>query len=380
MEFMERGSLCSMQKVLQKPPPLPLLFRLAHQVALGINFLHSRTRTILHLDLKPSNVLLDCSLNAKLTDFGLARIYNSMSQASKRDSENPMGTINYMPPEAFRSLSYTPTKATDIYSYGILLWSIATGKQPYQNAWPSRVKFLIPKGERPSLDEMVNREELAELKELMVRCWVNSPEQRPSSKDCTTETERLYEKHKHGIDNTVHRVLTKLKGKEPTEQGQKDQLSTASVRTESVNIPLDVPTGPMPVQEVAGGRPENDLRAKDSNPCQSVLPDRKSGSKNIKPSSVQPIRSSPPPNLSRELPQGSTEKTKTEVQSSKQYQRQQSSPNSHRRRFFQAHFSNITALQLGDNNTMHISAPIPFEGQRRRHRTAPSRIDRQPPQ
>ncbi|TDH15443.1 hypothetical protein EPR50_G00031600 [Perca flavescens] len=67
MELMERGSLASLQEALDGPPPWPLVFRLAHQVAQGINFLHSLPRPVLHLDLKPPNVLLDDSLNVKPT-------------------------------------------------------------------------------------------------------------------------------------------------------------------------------------------------------------------------------------------------------------------------------------------------------------------------
>lgn len=63
-EFMRRGSIESMQKKLNCTPPVPLAFRLAHEVALGINFLHSMG--ILHRDLKPSNVMLSESLNAKV--------------------------------------------------------------------------------------------------------------------------------------------------------------------------------------------------------------------------------------------------------------------------------------------------------------------------
>ncbi|CAB1344268.1 unnamed protein product [Coregonus sp. 'balchen'] len=50
---------------LSGPPPWPLAFRLAHQIAMGMEFLHSHSPTVLHLDLKPSNVLLDDRLNAK---------------------------------------------------------------------------------------------------------------------------------------------------------------------------------------------------------------------------------------------------------------------------------------------------------------------------
>ncbi|XP_078100976.1 receptor-interacting serine/threonine-protein kinase 3-like [Sander vitreus] len=109
MELMKRKSLASLQEALRGTPPWPLVFRLAHQVALGINFLHS-----LHQDLKPQNVLLDNALNAKLTDFGLARISCSVTQVPKND-EPLGGTMNYMPPEAFQA-SYKPTRSFDIYS------------------------------------------------------------------------------------------------------------------------------------------------------------------------------------------------------------------------------------------------------------------------
>lgn len=56
-----------LQHSLNEAPPWPLVCRLAHQVGLGINFLHSLSPALLHMDLKPSNVLLDCSLNAKVS-------------------------------------------------------------------------------------------------------------------------------------------------------------------------------------------------------------------------------------------------------------------------------------------------------------------------
>lgn len=69
MEFMERGSIHTLQKGLDGPPPLPLAVRLAYQVALGMQHLHSKN--FLHHDLKPSNVLLDKTLNAKVRCFSL---------------------------------------------------------------------------------------------------------------------------------------------------------------------------------------------------------------------------------------------------------------------------------------------------------------------
>lgn len=64
MEFMHKGSVQKLQKDLSGPPPWPLAFRFAHEVALGVNFLHSKN--LMHSDLKPSNVLLDDDLHAKV--------------------------------------------------------------------------------------------------------------------------------------------------------------------------------------------------------------------------------------------------------------------------------------------------------------------------
>ncbi|XP_078126064.1 receptor-interacting serine/threonine-protein kinase 3-like isoform X2 [Sander vitreus] len=248
MELMERGSLASLQEALRVTPPWPLVFRLAHQVALGINFLHSLPRPVLHQDLKPQNVLLDNALNAKLTDFGLAQISCSVTQVS--NGEPLGGTIYYMPPEALQSTLYKPTRAFDIYSYGILLWSIATGKQPYEYAKPDLVIIRVPLGDRPPLDDIKgDAEGLTELIGLIKRCWDHKPEQRPRALECTTETEQLYEMHKDAIFDAVHEVQKKLqkegKGMAAGKKVQRDPIAEASV--EGIQQPLrrlNLPAGP----------------------------------------------------------------------------------------------------------------------------------------
>uniref|UniRef100_A0A4W5JJ09 Protein kinase domain-containing protein n=1 Tax=Hucho hucho TaxID=62062 RepID=A0A4W5JJ09_9TELE len=215
MELMKIGSLATLQASLSGPPPWPLAFRLAHQIALGINFLHNLPQPLLHRDLKPNNVLLDDNLNAKLTDFGLAEVSHSVLKTFREEPGKEGGTLSYMPPEAFES-SYEPTRATDIYSYGILLWSIFTGKEPYYADNPhlqsSMVRFRVPEGDRPPL-EAVDRDQaggLGEMVDLMVNCWDQQPSNRPHFLDCLTVTERTYEKHKQSINDVVHQVLLKL--------------------------------------------------------------------------------------------------------------------------------------------------------------------------
>uniref|UniRef100_A0A3Q3G9Q2 Receptor-interacting serine/threonine-protein kinase 3-like n=1 Tax=Labrus bergylta TaxID=56723 RepID=A0A3Q3G9Q2_9LABR len=234
MELMERGSVAFLQKSLPGPPPWPLVFRMAHQVALGINFLHCLCPPVLHLDLKPSNVLLDPSLNAKLTDFGLSRFYHSSTQLSKKDTETEGGgTLPYMPPEAF-DVNYKPKQASDIYSYGILLWSIVTGRKPYEHATSDLVRLLIPEGQRPSLDDIRSQVTgvagLEVLMAVMEKCWRGNQDQRPSAHVCTTVTEELYKVHKHAMVDVVHQVLKELDQQEEglVEQVQKVHISEVS--------------------------------------------------------------------------------------------------------------------------------------------------------
>ncbi|XP_043952906.1 receptor-interacting serine/threonine-protein kinase 3 isoform X2 [Gambusia affinis] len=373
MDFMERGSLANLQQTLQGPPPWPLAFRLTHQIALGINFLHSLSPPVLHLDLKPSNVLLDSDLNAKLTDFGLARFSSSITRSSKRDSEDPGGTMRYMPPEAFDT-SYNPTRASDIYSFGILLWSIATGKKPYPNAMSAIVPIRIPRGDRPSLDDIRCTDArvagLTRLIDLMQDCWRSNPKQRPSSHKCTTVMEELFKMHRPAIHDAVHQVLQKL------DQNEKERIThgmtklsvtetSEPVRAAAANICDSVRTGPPPVQEIAGSWPGNqgDNAAVDgpspgwaTNLCDADQA-RQAADPEMKSSSVEPTQ-----------PAHSTSNGKAKNQPLLPLcQRQFSSPG-----ILNIHCSSVTGLQFGNNNKMHIN--LPGSSERKRHPTAPSTV------
>ncbi|XP_013877267.1 receptor-interacting serine/threonine-protein kinase 3 [Austrofundulus limnaeus] len=381
MEFMETGSLAFLQQTLEDPPPLPLVFRLIHQVALGINFLHSLTPAVLHLDLKPGNVLLDSSLNAKLTDFGLSRFSQSITRASNKDDKDEGGTLSYMPPEAFQT-SYSPTRASDIYSFGILLWSIVTGKQPYANAMSCIVKFRIPQGDRPSLDEIrrqaAGRAGLATLMELMQKCWDSKPSVRPDSRICTTVTEELYKMHKHSVIDAVHHVLKKLNQNE--EERITEQIGALSITqpeanyiSEAPNFCDDVLTGPPPVQEMAGGWISNQRDNSRVEGLCDVDQPRSSADFKMKTSSVHPIQT-PPIRRSTQTRAGKSSQKAFDKHLFSSYQRQFSSPETFPCPHSSPHGviihgSSVTGLQTGSHNTMYIFS------ERRRHPTAPPTYD-----
>ncbi|XP_030282042.1 receptor-interacting serine/threonine-protein kinase 3-like isoform X2 [Sparus aurata] len=208
MQFMEMGSVESLREDPPHPPPWPLAFRLAREVALGVNFLH--LKKIVHQDLKPSNVLLTENLNARLADFGLSRVSTSALTSSSEQTGETGGTYKYMPPEAFDA-SYKPVRAFDIYSYGILLWSIVTGEEPYPGR-TALVPLSIPDGQRPPCEDLEKMavEGLKELVHLMKRCWDGDPNKRPKIDEVLEETEEVFSKHKRAIRDAVDQVLKRL--------------------------------------------------------------------------------------------------------------------------------------------------------------------------
>jgi serine/threonine protein kinase len=96
-----------------------------HQIAEAVKFIHGKN--IAHRDLKPNNVLIDKQFNAKLADFGLCHV----STAGKL-LKTPCGSPLYAPPEILSSQDYDG-KAADIWSLGILLYTMVTGTLPWSS-------------------------------------------------------------------------------------------------------------------------------------------------------------------------------------------------------------------------------------------------------
>jgi serine/threonine protein kinase len=124
-----------------------LCARIAAEVADGLA--HAHACGVLHRDVKPSNILLDRNGTARLTDFGLARMYGD---ATLTATGAILGTLRYASPEQLGGTAVADERS-DIYSLGVTLWELVTGKRLFtaenQNTVISQVlKTEVP---RPSL-------------------------------------------------------------------------------------------------------------------------------------------------------------------------------------------------------------------------------------
>jgi serine/threonine-protein kinase len=152
-------------KLAEGPLPPRDAARILRQVARGVHFAHERG--ILHRDLKPSNILLDEQGNAHVTDFGLAKQTTDSPTLTKTGAV--LGTPAYMAPEQAAGARGQVTPASDVYSLGVVLYSMLTGRPPFQAASPVDTLLMVLEQD-PVPPRVINPKADADLEMIALRC------------------------------------------------------------------------------------------------------------------------------------------------------------------------------------------------------------------
>lgn len=170
MEYVAGGNLASLLKD-RGQLDLGFFKSIAAKIIDAVGTAH--TVGILHRDLKPANILMSAILEPKVADFGLAKMTDLTTLTA---TGTAMGTLAYMPPEAFDMLS-RPDKRGDIWALGVIFFEMLTGALPFPaKTQPQMIGAIL--NDRPFDITMYRRDVPIAWQHMVERCLQKQPEKR----------------------------------------------------------------------------------------------------------------------------------------------------------------------------------------------------------
>ena len=147
MEFIDGPTL---SRVLREKGRLPYEEAAGYAIEMLRGLDHAHKQEIVHRDIKPANLMIDKGNHVKVTDFGIARV-----RGASRDTRDGMiiGTYEYISPEAAQGLE--ATALSDVYSMGVVLFEILTGRLPFESRNEFELLRLHIQAPRPSVRSIV---------------------------------------------------------------------------------------------------------------------------------------------------------------------------------------------------------------------------------
>ncbi|VAI42635.1 unnamed protein product [Triticum turgidum subsp. durum] len=179
LDFMSGGSVYDYLHKKGSSFKLPEILRVATDISKGMSYLHQNN--IIHRDLKTANLLMDENKVVKVADFGVARVKDTSGVMTAET-----GTYRWMAPEVIEHKPYD--HKADVFSFGIVLWELLTGKIPYDYLTPLQAAIgVVQKGIRPTIPKDTN----PKLAELLQKCWHRDSAERPDFSQILEILQRL---------------------------------------------------------------------------------------------------------------------------------------------------------------------------------------------
>lgn len=175
-------------------PPIGQRLRLFTRICKAINYAHQCG--VIHLDIKPSNILVDSAGEPKILDFGLARIVDpdATMTTSVTDVGRLQGTLPYMSPEQLRGDPSAVDVRSDVYSLGVILYELLTGRLPYELDGSTQQSAMQHICDQPPLKPSgVNRTLRGDLETIMLKALEKEPARRYQNALALVEDIERYE-------------------------------------------------------------------------------------------------------------------------------------------------------------------------------------------
>ena len=151
------------------------ILHLAKGIAIGCAYL--RKQGFAHKNLKPSNVLIDASIDVKLTDY-FVKEFNELFHPPPCTAAEA-ATVAYVAPESLRTTPFLPyglDSASDVYSFGMILWEMLSGRRPYVGLSRAQIRVLVGYG--GYREQPVQVATLRGISRLVERCIAQEPSRR----------------------------------------------------------------------------------------------------------------------------------------------------------------------------------------------------------
>ena len=266
MELLESKTL---KDYIEEKGPLSseLTLKIAAQIASALEAAHKAH--IVHRDIKPQNIILNQNLVAKVTDFGIAKVTNTTS-ATITSFGKTMGSVHYFSPEHAKG-GYTDAKS-DLYSLGVVMYEMATGKLPFDAESPVSVALKhIQEDPIPPIE--VNPTVSRGLNDIILKAMEKSTATRyQTASEMLTDISIALSKPKDGI---AQRVSSSVQAGEtqviPTLADEDIKNSVPNVRTRQSTGTRSAYVPPKPIKEEASDVEDLDKKDKNKNKKKTVI-------------------------------------------------------------------------------------------------------------